>query len=60
MRELTQGEIQDIAGGFVGPHMFDGLFEGLAILFGLGVVAAFAVGAGSVVAYQHLARKHLF
>ena len=52
MKELNTTEIQAVAGG-CGPGMFDGLLEGAIALCGIGIVVAFALGVGSVMAYQY-------
>lgn len=52
MRELNTVEMNVVSGG-CGPGMFDGLFEGLLVMVGIGVVGAFALGAASVVTYQY-------
>ena len=52
LRELNSQEIEAVAGG-CGPGMFDGLFEGIAMMFGMGVAAAFVLGAGTVYAIQY-------
>ena len=52
MRTLNITETQMTAGG-CGPGMFNGLFEALAVLFGIGVASTFVVGVASVYAFQY-------
>ncbi len=52
MRELNQQELNEISGG-MDANAFNFLFQAAATLVGIGIVAAFAAGAGAVKLYDY-------
>ncbi len=54
MRSLTTIESNQVAGGFINAAA---IFEGFAMMAGIGMVAAFGLGAASVFAYQYFSAK---